>query len=434
MGWFGGLERLLGYQKEEHYRLEPLAVEARSKAINPVYIYCKIMGTNLSEAMQFSQTICSSLNPPVLTGKESGRELLAIKKQLVRDVCLGCQINEKVIPLGLGVRRIRRDLREITQPVVEVVGERLGGEQQEKLIDYVARIYSPERKIDLVKGFTTLREFLKELQETAQRKRLKLPNNDQLLTFTQQLSERVLGVTKAPLTMLAVACPRFGENDEYDRLEIGVSQTARTYLHSLPKITELLVKYQIPFKGVLLVNDTEDELLGGFLLRRLGLTPETYHGLCQGNIAAIQEALAGLPSHLKRNLGVALFTESFPQFKKLVQRTEKRFYQLMQDDNDFFEAIVRTARNRFERHQKILGGSTDFDQHLYLTLHYAAEYMVFGYLCRKVPALSESSFIVNYNSPNVVHFNLAKLLAKTIQGEPNPEDINPIPVFQVKFY
>lgn len=423
----------MGYKKERGYRLEPLAIEAKSKTINPVYTYYKIMGTDLSEAMKFSQAICPTINLPVLTGREDKRDLLTIKKQLVKDVCLDCQIPEKEMPLGLGVKKVRRDLREITQPVIKVVSKRLRGEQQEELTDYVARLYNPERKLDLTRGFTTLAEFFHKLQMVAQRTRLKLPQNNELLAFIQQLTEGVLGESRS-LTMFAIACPRFGENDEYNRLEVGVSQTARTYLNSLPKITELLVKYQIPFKGTLLVNDTEDELLGGALLRRLGLTPERYHDLCQGNVAAIQGALKDFPSHLRENLNVSLFTEFFPQFKGLVRKTENRFYQLMQEDSGFYETMVATAKKRFERHQKILGGSTDFDKHLYLTLHYAAEYMVFGYLCRKVPAFNGSSFIVNYNSPNVVYFNRGELLAKTIQGEPNPEDINPIPVFQVKFY
>lgn len=431
--WFGGLEDLLSFQEGIDYRLEPLGVEREPEKISPVYIYYKIMGSNLSEAIQFRQTLCPAINLPVFTDKEDARDSLAAKKQLVRDVCLDRQIGEEEIPSGLGVKRMRQDLREIAGPVVEVVGKRLGGKQQERLTDYVAKFYHPERKVDLMRGFTTLGEFFKELQITAQKTGLKLSNNDQLLIFIRQLSERVLGQTKEPLTMFAVACPKFGEDDDYDRLEVGVSQTARTYLQSLPQITELLVKHKIPFKGVLLMNDTEDELLGGSFLRRLGLTPETYHARCQGNVIAIQEASAESSSHLK-NLETALFTETFPQFKELVQRSEKRFYQLMQEDNDFYKTMVNTAKKRFERHQKILGGSSDFDKHLYLTLHYAAEYMVFGYLLRQLPILKGESFIVNYNSPNVIYFNSGELLSKAVRGEPNPEEINPVPVFQVKFY
>lgn len=383
--------------------------------------------------MEFSRTVCSSIDLPIFKDREDKKELLTIKKQLVKDVCSDHQIPDEEIPLGLGVKQLRRDLREIAQPVIGVVGKRLRGEQQKKLIDYVARLYRPERKSKLTKDFTSLGEFFHKLQIVAQRTQLKLPQNNELLAFIQQLTEGVLAES-GPLTMLAVACPRFGENDEYDCLEAGVSQTAKTYLHSLPKITELLSEYSIPLKGVLLVNDSEDGLLGGELLGRLGLTPESYHALCQENVIAIQEALEDFPLYLKENLHVVLFTELFPQFKGLVGKIENRFYQLMQEDFGFYERIVKTTKSRFERQQKILGGSTNFDKHLYLTLHYAAEYLALGYLCREVSVLNRSSFIVNYNSPNVVYFNCDRLLAKVIQGRPNPEGINFIPVFQVKFY
>lgn len=423
----------MGFQEGVDCRLESLVEKRESEPISPIYIYYKIMGSNLSEAIQFSETVSPSLNLPVFTGNEGVEDLLVAKKQLVMGVCLGCQIAEEEIPFGLGVKRMRRDLREIAMPIIRTVGKGLRDKQQEKLVDYIARFYHPERKVDLMRSFTSLGEFFKELRGTAQKAGLKLPSSDQLLMFIQQLSERFLGL-ETPLTMFAVACPRFGENDEYDRLEAGVSQTAGTYLQSLPEITELLVKYQIPFKGVLLVNDTEDELLKGSLLMRLGLTPKMYHALCQGNVTAIQETLIDFPSHLRENLAVALFTEVFPQFKELVQRAENRFYQLMKENGSFHGTMVNTAKKRFEKHQRILGGSTDLDKHLYLTLHYAAEYMILGYLLRSNPGLYGTSFVVNYNSPNMKYFNLCELLSKTIQGEPNPEEINPIPVFQVKFY
>ena len=96
--------------------------------------------------------------------------------------------------------------------------------------------------------------------------------------------------------------------------------------------------------------------------------------------------------------------------------------------------MAKVADNRLPRHTKILGGQCDFSDSLYLAIHYSAEYMVLGYLCRLYPELRKNSFIVNYNSPNVEQFNSPQLLANCTMNNTSSSDQTIIPVFQVKFY
>lgn len=416
--------KLLKHSPEIDYRLpEVPLLEKPHRGFNPYYAYYRVMGMPSGEFKLLVEDLPVDVTPEVV---------LERKKEIIHQVCLENGVSDTKLPNGYGFKRLKCEIEAASASLAQKLKEKVPGNILEIMIDNIAQRYSPD-SAQAVQGATQrIASMFHEMYSRSKHYGVLMPKDQQLLTFFSQVTERVFGEKSDPLIMFVVACPRYGEHDEYDRLEEGLSQTASTYLYSLPLLTTTLSKNGIPYRGYVLVNDTEEQMAGDSLLSRLGLTRETYRAKCKGNVEAVNQAISGD----ERITGVSahLFTEVFPDFVDVTANLERQLYRLAQSDSNLRLAMAKVADARLARHTKIMGGQCDFSDSLYLSLHYSAEYMALGYLCRLYPELSGNSFIVNYNSPNVEQFNSQELLANCTRGNISSNNLTTIPVFQVKFY
>jgi len=418
------VSELLKYSPETDYRLPEVSrPQESSPRFNPYYAYYRIMGMSSDEFGLLVNDLPTDANPETI---------LAKKREVVNQVCFKSGNLNTELPNGYGFKRLKREIESASAPLTIRLKGRVPGDILEIMIDSIARRYTPESAELVKESVQRIASMFGEMYSRAKRYGVLMPKDQQLLTFFTQVTDRVFGEKTEPLNMFVVACPRYGEHDEYETLEEGLSQTASTYLYSLPHITSALTKNGIPYRGYVLVNDTEQQMADGSLLGRLGLTEETYRAKCRGNVEAVNQAIVederiiGLSAHL--------FTEIFPDFVAVTADLERQLYRLTQSDADLRLAMAKVADNRLPRHTKILGGQCDFSDSLYLAIHYSAEYMALGYLCRLNPVVANNSIIINYNSPNVEQFNSHELLANCIKGDISSGNLRTIPVFQVKFY
>lgn len=416
----GRVAELLNYSPDEEYRLPAIPqVNQSQNKFNPYFAYYQIMAMHESEfSARFG--VGDVITP---------QEVLTKRKEVIEQLC---REHGEVEPKGYGFKRLKREIEEVSAPLIQTLKNRVPGGVIDVVYDQIAQRYSPDSTAPMLKAIQDLSLVFQELYTRSRRYGILMPKDQQMLTFFSQIAERVFSDTRDPLNMFIVACPRYGEHDEYDRLEEGLSQTADTYLHALPLLTTVLQKYSIPYRGYILVNDTEEFLADGSLLERLGLNVETYRAKCRGNVDAISQAIN--EDERINGISAQLLTEVFPEFIEVTANLERQLYKLTQNDTNLRLEMARVADARLNRHIKIMGGECDFSDSMYLALHYSAEYMALGYLCRLYPNLSKNSFIVNYNSPNVEQFNSQELLAKCMKGTILSDRVNTIPVFQVKYY
>lgn len=418
---------LLGYTLGVDHRLPEIPPPHEEKRPpNPYVIYYQIMSMSGEELqMRFG------ISPENFKKPEEG---LLERKELVRKVCLAEGISPEAIPFGYGIRHLRREVETVAAPLSQGLRGKISGDLAKVMVEEIFQRYRPESAKSIQGGTRRIAGVFGDLFLQAKRYGFVMPKDRQLITFFSQIAQQVFAEEAKPLQMIIVACPRYGEFDEYDRLEEGLSYTARTYLEALPLLTSVLARYSIPYQGHILINDTEENMADGSLLQRLGLTREIYRQKCASNVQAIEEALRKDEGIKPHNISAHLFTEVFPEFMETTKDLERQLFSLIQQDSEFRLAVVEIAKTRLERHKKIMGGDCDFSDSFYLALHYLAEYMVLGYLCRLHPELNGRSFIVNYNSPNVEYFNNKDLLAKSVKGELQKDSIVTVPVFEVKFY
>ncbi len=414
------VESRLNYSADTDYRLSELPKpKEKQSRFNPYYAYHRIMGMTLDEFKLKDQDLTEDADPEAI---------FARKREVIDKLCLE---NEATPPNGYGYKRLKREIEDVTLLLKEGFKKRVNGEILDVMIDEIAQRYTPETSEDVKAAVSKIAAIFKELYAKGKNRGVLLPKDQQLLTFFSQVAKRAFGETEDLLKMFVVACPRYGEHDEYDRLEEGLSQTANTYLQTLPLLTTVLSKNGIPFTGQILVNDSEEQMADGALLKRLGLSIDTYNDKCRANVEAINQAIAGDEELV--GISAHLFTDIFPEFVDVTANLERQLYHLAQADPKLKLDIAKSADARLDRHRKIMGGECDFSDSLYLAYHYSAEYMALGYLCRLYPELSSDSFIVNYNSPNVELFNSQAILTKSVKGDA-VKGVNTIPVFQVKYY
>lgn len=414
---------LLKHSFDADYRLPDIPRLAKpSRSFNPYYAYYRIMRLSSDEFKARAD----------LPEDASPNTILARKREIIHQVCLENGASDAELPNGYGFKRLKREIEAATVPLTQKLKDKIPGNVLEIMIDEIAQRYSPGSAESIQQAVQRISSIFHEMYSRSKHFGVLMPKDRQLLAFLSQVSERVFGENTKPLNMFVVACPRYGGHDEYDRLEEGLSQTASTYLYSLPLLTTTLSKNGIPYRSYVLVNDTEEQMADGALLSRLGLTPETYRAKCRGNVEAVNQAIS--EDDRLSNVTAHLFTEVFPSFVDVTATLERQLYRLTQNDASLRLAMARVADARLPRHIKILGGKCDFSDSLYLAIHYSAEYMTLGYLCRLYPELSGDSFIVNYNSPNVEQFNSPELLANCTNGVALSENPMTIPIFQVKFY
>ncbi len=415
---------LLKYSPSVDYRLPRIpAPERPRRGFNPYYVYYQIMGMSSDEFR---------LRVGDLPTDATSETMLARKREIVRQVCLENGVSDSELPNGYGFKRLKREIEAVSVPLIQRLKEKVPGDILERMIDNIAQRYTPESAESIREATQRIASMFGEMYSRAKHYGVLMPKDQQLLTFFTQVTERVFGEKTDPLNMFIVACPRYGEHDEYETLEEGLSQTASTYLYSLPLLTATLSKSGISYRGFVLVNDTEEQMADGSLLSRLGLTRETYRARCRENVEAVKQAI----SEDERMTGVSahLFTEIFPDFMAITADLERQLYRLTQNDADLKLAMAKVADARLPRHTKILGEQCDFSGSLYLAIHYCAEYMALGYLCRLYPELNGESLIVNYNSPNVELFNSRELLAKCMGENTLVQQIPTVPVIQVRYY
>lgn len=412
--------QLLHFDATQDYLLPPVPLPPINRVPTPYYIAFRVFSMQPQELEQMG----SAMGVSRLLNNEFN------KKELIQHLCteggMGLDLSD------WSSKRMKQSLMEISDPLMIALRARISGQTLTAMIDLIAQRYSPGSIDILQQGVKRIAATFQELYSQNKQYKIAIPKERQLVTFFSQIAERVFGETRDPLKMLVVACPRYGESDEYDRLEGGLSQTAGIYLSSLPLLTNVLTKNCVPFQGLMLINDTEEQMIDGSLLQRLGLTIETYRAKCRENVVATDQAI--VQDSRITNVSVSLFTEAFPEFIGVTANIERQLFRLLQQDERLKLAMEEVANMRLERHRKIMGGVGDLSDSLYLALHYAAEYMALGYLCRSHFQLSNNSLIVNYNSPNVEQFNSQELLAKCMSGNIPAETINTIPVFQVKYY
>jgi len=419
--------QLLHYKPDQDYYLPPIP-SVPSRRISPTsdYIAYKVFSMHPLEVEELGSIMGVSR-------LDSINEYS--KKEIIQRLCENHGIPKELYLRALkeySSKKMRQSLFEICNPLTTALEGKVTDEFLGIMIDSVAQRYSPDSVERMQEGVLRITSVLNELYTRRKRYGILMPKDQQLVSFFTQVAERVFGEKTDPLSMFVVACPRYGEHDEYDKLEEGLSQTASTYLYSLPLLTTVLTKNGIPYRGYILVNDTEEQMADGSLLGRLGLTKETYRAKCRGNVEAVNRAIV----EDERITGVSahLFTEVFPDFMAVTADLERQLCRLTKSDAGLRLAMAKVADTRLARHTKIMGGQCDFSDSLYLSLHYSAEYMALGYLCRLYSELNNNSLIVNYNSPNVEQFNSQELLANCTKGSALVGNLTAIPVFQVKFY
>lgn len=418
------VSELLKYSLEADYRLPEVPITPKSPPrFNPYYAYYRVMGMSAGEFRLRVNDLPADATPEAI---------LAKKREIVNRVCIDNGVSDIEFPNGYGFKRLKKEIEAASTPLIQRLREKVPGDILEIMIDNIAQRYTPESAESVQEATQRIASMFGEMYSRAKHYGVLMPKDQQLLTFFTQVTERVFGEKTDPLNMFVVACPRYGEHDEYDTLEEGLSQTASTYLYSLPHLTSALTKNGIPYRGYVLVNDTEEQMADGSLLGRLGLTEETYRAKCRGNVEAVNQAI--VEDERITGLSAHLFTEIFPDFMTVTADLERQLYRLTQNDADLRLSMAKVADARLPRHTKILGGQCDFSDSLYLAIHYSAEYMALGYLCRLYPEVANNSFIVNYNSPNVEQFNSQELLANCTRGNISSNNLTTIPVFQVKFY
>lgn len=416
--------KLLKYSPDVDYRLPEVPIsEKPRRRFNPYYAYYQIMRMPADEF---------KLQAKDLPNDVELETVLAKKREIINQVCLENEVSESELPNRYGFKRLKKEIEAVSTPLIQRLRKKVPGDVLEIIINNIAQRYTPKSAELVQEAVQRIASMFGEMYSRAKHYGVLMPKDQQLLTFFTQITERVFGEKTDPLDMFVVACPRYGEHDEYDTLEEGLSQTAGIYLCSLPHITSTLTTNYIPYKGYVLVNDTEERMADGSLLGRLGLTEETYRAKCRENVKAVNQAI--VEDERITRVSAHLFTEIFPDFMNVTADLERQLYRLTQSDTDLRLAMAKVADTRLSRHTKILGGECDFSDSLYLSIHYSAEYMALGYLCRLSPELSENSFIVNYNSPNVEQFNSQELLTKCMRRNIPSGNLTTIPVFQVKFY
>lgn len=414
---------LLKYSPDIDYILADIPEQEQPKTnFNPYYAYYRVMGMSASE---FNTRFC-------ISAASTPEQILTKKREVIDQLCGDNGITEIDSPHGYGFKRLKREIETVSTPLVQCLRDKISGDVLELMVDAIARRYTPQLAEAMVAATQRLSSVFQELYARSKRYGVLMPKDEQLLTFFSQVFERVFEENTDPLNMLVVACPRYGEHDEYDRLEEGLSQTASTYLYSLPLLTTVLTKNSIPYRGYILVNDTEERMADGSLLDRLGLNPETYRVKCRGNVEAVNQAIA--EDERLTKISAHLLTEVFPEFVDVTANLERQLFHLSQSDYGLRLKMAKLSDARLARHTKIMGEKCDFSDSFYLSLHYSAEYMALGHLCRLYPELTSNSFIVNYNSPNVEQFNSLDLLASCMKSNLLSNSINIIPVFQVKYY
>lgn len=415
---------LLQYSSNIDYRLpEILQGKEPKRKLNPYYVYYCVMGMPAEEFRLRASGLSADATPETILEK---------KKDVITKICLENGVAEIALPHRYGFKRLKREIENVSAPLIQIFKEKVPGDVLETLVDSIAQRFTPASVEVIQKATQRMAAIFNEMYSKSRHYGVLMPKDEQLITFFSQIAERVFGEKTSPLEMFIVSCPRYGEHDEYDTLEEGLSQSARTYLYSLPLFTTIFAENGIPYKGHILVNDTEEHMAEGSLLERLGLTKETYRAKCRGNVEAVDKAMT--EEERMTNVTTHLFTEVFPEFISVTANLERQLYQLTQNDAKLRLEMAKVADSRLPRHTKIMGGTCDFSDSLYLAIHYSAEYMALGYLCRLHPELSRDSFIVNYNSPNVEQFNSRELLVQCTHGDTVLNNVRTIPVFQVKFY
>jgi len=418
------VSHLLDYSPGIDYKLlGPLRIEYREGPLTGYYLFSKVMSLD-------KEGVFDQFGEP--SDHLDDRGFSQLKYKLARDLCNNLDVKypnevENGSRTGVNYKSILRQTQEITQPLRECLERRnLEATTKDLITDYIARRYDPEQVESIKKSVQKIASVFSEMYSESKRYGVLMPSNQQLLTFFGQVSRRIFGEMHEPINIFIVTCPVYNDQDE-------LSESASAYLSALPLFTTTLLKYSIPYRGYILVDDAEEHLAGGLYLDRLGLTQSTYSAKCKRNVETVKQAIAD--DERITQVSAHLFSEKFPDFTRVTADLEKRLYQLSQNDPELRLAMAKVADARLPRHTKILNGKCDFSDSMYLAIHYSAEYMALGYLCRlRSGSLGEDNFIVNYNSPNVEQFNNVDLLANCIEGNVSSGDLISVPIFQVKLY
>ncbi len=414
--------QLLNYSPDIDYRLPVLTTTKKYESVpTGYYIFSQVMGLDREDIqMQFGKQ-CRELDD---------KSFSSLKYEITRNLCkdFGVEYPEEVdrgSESGVNYKSIFNETQQALLPLREYFEKRnIDGHTRDEMEDYIARKYKPDDTQRLNDNTQKIANIFSDLFK-ARRANILTPTGDGLVVFFKQVTDRVFGETTNPLHMIMVTCPRYNEDE-------GLSETAGAYLSGLPRLTSVLTKHGILYEGHILVDDAEERVAGGAYLSRLGLTNKSYIVECDRNVKAIRRAVA--KDDRLANVSVQPFGDMFPDFVDTAADLERHLFRLTKIDLDLRLSMAEIAQTRLARHTKILGGICDFSDSLYLSIHYSAEYMVLGYLCRLYPELSRDSFIVNYNSPNVEQFNNVDLLARCIQENALSNGLISVPVFQVKLY
>ncbi|MEK7497972.1 MAG: hypothetical protein AAB656_03575 [Patescibacteria group bacterium] len=407
---------LLKYSPGVDYRLPDIvAVQRPTPSFNPYYVYYRIMGMPLGEFRLQAGDLPEATPETVF----------ARKREAISQIYKENGMPDVEFSKGYGFKRLKKEIEAVSAPLVQVFKEKVSNATLETIIGNIAQRYTPGSVELIQEQVQRITSVFSEMYSRAKNYGVLMPKEQQFLRFFTQVAERVFEENTNPLNIFVVTCPRYGEQDE-------LSETANAYLYALPHITQALTRGNIPYRGYVLIDDAEEHVADGLYLSRLGLTPETYQAQCTRNVDLVKRAI----TEDERINGVSVhpFGTIFPDFVDITADLERQLYKLAQDDADLRLSMAKVADTRKARHTKILGGECDFSDSLYLAIHYSAEYMALGYLCRSYPELSEDSFIVNYNSPNVEQFNSTNLLAKCIKRDVLKGNLATVPIFQVKLY
>ena len=415
------MARLLGYMPGTDYRL-PSLNRPQNLPDSPTgyYVFSQVIDL---DKIGFAKRFGGNID---LT---NDKNFSALKYKAARETCIqmGVKYPEEVergSQTGVNNKTISRDIRETTSPIRKFLERTcLEGESRGSILEHIARKYSPGSVEQTREGMQKILLMFEEIY-ALRREGFLMPRGEQLVSFFSQVFDLQLGGKLDQLKILMVTCPKYNEPG-------SLSDTANAYLNVLPKFTSILSKYGIPFMGKVLVDDAEERVAGGQYLSRMGMTEGGYRLECNRNVELVKSVV----SRDKRMRGISVYTvgNAFPEFKGVVGNLEKQLYELCVNNLEFRRSMIDIAGSRLARHTKILGGQCDFSDSVYLTLHYAAEYMAVGYLCRARRDLGSQILLINYNSPNVDQFNNKDVLSSCVKNGVPSEFIS-VPTFQVKLY
>ena len=273
-------------------------------------------------------------------------------------------------------------------------------------IQQMLRIGSIFARIDACKGSVSLPKTKLEMLAFASR-----------LAAALKIAQEV--------TIFAPVCPDYGKgSDFYNTIGRSVSPEANSAIRALETLSPILSGKEfglsLPFSVKILVANTETDVKE-IIQKCAGGNIEAYNTACEGSAEEMRGRLRSV-----QGVHVSTFTGFFANsFRERQYAYERLIRGRMTTDACLAERISATSRTRERRYEQILGRQERENE---LTIRYMAQYAALAGLLR---SHQKGSVILNYDTPNLPHFNIGLNSGIKMQDEPS-DDAMPVLVSFVK--